>query len=377
MSQWEAKWVGHWDKAVRKSDALRAALCRHLRVEMAIALGASVVEVFYDCEKFYDSISPELVARAGIALEYPPGLLYLGLVMHMAPKVLRHKGAYSLPVLASKGILVGCMQSVTWTRVFLWEMLDFAHKQFKPVKIESWVDDLVLLAIGSSTQVPRLAADASLYVTKELARRGCTVSPTKTCYMASSRHVGWRFARRVAIRGRTFIKKAASVRDLGVNACMRQRRIGIGMGRRKAATARGKVIKRFTKHAAQATKLVKTGWMPQATWGAAVSGLAPSTQLRLRGQLAEISGHRKAGGCSTTTIRLTFGRRADPLVQLKVDLLVAWARVLMTEGVQKWQRVWQWWKERLVRKPVARRWRRIGWARWCCHRHPARPWLES
>ena len=54
--KWDNEKKGFWDDAVRKSSALQATLRRKLRDEVEVLNGGCVVSVFYDLEKFYDTI---------------------------------------------------------------------------------------------------------------------------------------------------------------------------------------------------------------------------------------------------------------------------------------------------------------------------------
>eukprot|EP00975_Prorocentrum_lima_P006837 1470161-Prorocentrum_lima.AAC.1 len=53
----------------------------------------------------------------------------LGLAVHVAARMVVFDGCVGEAVLPTHGILAGCMQSVAWTRVLLWEVLDRLHKE--------------------------------------------------------------------------------------------------------------------------------------------------------------------------------------------------------------------------------------------------------
>eukprot|EP00974_Lingulodinium_polyedra_P052430 5044504-Lingulodinium_polyedra.AAC.1 len=65
-------------------------------------------------------------------------VLYMGMMVHMAARVISADGAVSRQVVPSNSILAGCMQSVCWTRLYLWDILDEAHRSYRPVSIKAW-----------------------------------------------------------------------------------------------------------------------------------------------------------------------------------------------------------------------------------------------
>ena len=62
-AEWEAEHsrTAFWDRAIRGSQALRGALVREFRAELASLLGASCSEILWDIEKFYDHMVFEQV----------------------------------------------------------------------------------------------------------------------------------------------------------------------------------------------------------------------------------------------------------------------------------------------------------------------------
>ena len=68
ISQWDVKFAGKWDSALKGNSALRAHVARAAGIELAHNRGHYVIHFLWDMRKFYDSIkthllSPQLVAR--------------------------------------------------------------------------------------------------------------------------------------------------------------------------------------------------------------------------------------------------------------------------------------------------------------------------
>ena len=117
--QWELEHQGPWDAAVKGSPALRAGLLSLMRDEMAIRLGKDTLVTLWDVEKFSDNIDIGVLIIEAAALQYPIKLMSLGLQMHMAPRGLRCYGYCPGQVLAGNGIIAGCTQSTTYTKIYL------------------------------------------------------------------------------------------------------------------------------------------------------------------------------------------------------------------------------------------------------------------
>ena len=130
---------------------MRAALARELRMEVAGNLGICAGGVFFDMAKFCDSLDPMIVLEKAMDKGFHPVVLLLGLEVHMAPRVLKAGGHLSEIVYPSGSIIAGCGLSVSWTRATLYDMLDEAHRGFRPQEVttESWVDDLTTVILGS------------------------------------------------------------------------------------------------------------------------------------------------------------------------------------------------------------------------------------
>eukprot|EP00974_Lingulodinium_polyedra_P059317 5712757-Lingulodinium_polyedra.AAC.1 len=60
--------VRHWDSAIRGSSALRAGLMRRLLDEVAAMDSLQSLSIFWDVEKFYDSISVVRLVQYGVQL---------------------------------------------------------------------------------------------------------------------------------------------------------------------------------------------------------------------------------------------------------------------------------------------------------------------
>ena len=84
---------------------------------MAIRVGKDSLVTLWDMEKFYDNIDTATLIKEAANLDYPIVLLSFGLQIHMAPRGLRCYGYCPGQVLAGNGIIAGCTQSTTYTKI--------------------------------------------------------------------------------------------------------------------------------------------------------------------------------------------------------------------------------------------------------------------
>ena len=84
--EWCSTRAGHWDDAVRGSSPLRCVLRRLIDDEAAVALGDFTAGIYWDVEKFYDSISLRLLFERAADLHFPPVALAMWVGLH------RHEG---------------------------------------------------------------------------------------------------------------------------------------------------------------------------------------------------------------------------------------------------------------------------------------------
>ena len=167
-SAWEIAHQGFWDTAIKGSSPLRAAILRELQAELCNWHGVSHSQVLWDMEKFFDSISQMALVKSALALGYPALNLYMGLMVHRGDRYLTFAGCVSKPIpIKGKSILAGCPQSVAWTRCLLHDILDHMHAAYRPVSIQSWVDDLAQRVQGS----PKVVLEKTVSVCLELARQ--------------------------------------------------------------------------------------------------------------------------------------------------------------------------------------------------------------
>ena len=142
--------------------------------------------ILVDAEKFFDTLDLAVLVPKALALGYPPVFLYLGALMHRAARVLKADGTYSEALVVQKSILAGCTHSVDWTRAHFYDLLDDLHKNYRPVAVKSFVDDLALRMQGPKGTVAHRAVQAGKALLDGIVQRGGRIS-TKTVVLASTK----------------------------------------------------------------------------------------------------------------------------------------------------------------------------------------------
>ena len=89
VGNWDEAKAAHWDTAVRGSSALRAAMRRAFKMEVAQLLGEDGVVVAWDMEAFYDGVRWDELYECATEKAYDPILLLLALTVHTARRMIK------------------------------------------------------------------------------------------------------------------------------------------------------------------------------------------------------------------------------------------------------------------------------------------------
>eukprot|EP00959_Pyramimonas_sp_CCMP1952_P452482 9466659-Pyramimonas_sp.AAC.1 len=272
----------------------------------------------------------------------------MGMLVHLSPRVVVLGSACSAPLLPDEGILAGCGQSVCWTRLFLFDILEDFHARYRPQAIvQSWVDDLAHQVLGSRKAVVQLAVQSAVHLTHGLRAKGVRMS-VKSRILANSPELAKEIQRKLKEAG-VSIQQAEVVRDLGVDASLTRRRTQTTQERVQKGRVRAARIRQLRDTNAAAKKLISTGLRPQLCWGHQAKGVAPTRVQELRRTLIGASGVQRTGGCTSTVFRLAWSHFADPMVFLRLELFKMWGTVLpaLQEQEAAVEKTWAFWKAKL------------------------------
>ena len=165
----------HWDSAVRGASAQGSGLLRRLLDELAVLSGQKSAGVYYDVEKFYDSLDVVQLAKLSTSLGFPVLVAAMDLQIHVSARAPRWCSHYSFPMDVSSSILAGSKYSNSYARAYLYDMLDSLHKAV-PVTLGQHVDDLATLAHGDAASVLEMLVEAAICLRDGFASKQLVVS---------------------------------------------------------------------------------------------------------------------------------------------------------------------------------------------------------
>ena len=124
ISQWDVNVAGKWDSALKGNSALRAHVARAAGIELAHREDQYVIDFLWDMWKIYDRIKAHLFIPQLVARGYPIEILASGTLTHISPRCLQVGRGFSDVITGcASSILAGCLQSYSWTRGLLFELV--------------------------------------------------------------------------------------------------------------------------------------------------------------------------------------------------------------------------------------------------------------
>eukprot|EP00974_Lingulodinium_polyedra_P068811 6663696-Lingulodinium_polyedra.AAC.1 len=132
--------------------------------ESAVKAGQAVCSLYWDIEKFYDSVAYDVVIRRCLERQYHPVLLQLTIRACLGPRLPRqglHHGSWQW---ASNSILAGSGQANNLARCMVYAVIEQAHDDYMPrcpISFCVFVDDVKQRAEGPVDQlIPALTHGA-------------------------------------------------------------------------------------------------------------------------------------------------------------------------------------------------------------------------
>ena len=144
---------------------------RRFASEVACLNGKHCVDTFLDLEKFYDSIDNVK-------------LMYMSLLVHMAPRVLRIGDLWGEWISPCNCILHGCGSSNSWARALLYRLVQNLYSHFR-VQIGQQVDNINHNSQGTFFQALHWSVEATCMLDRGPTSLGLTISHNKSMVVAS------------------------------------------------------------------------------------------------------------------------------------------------------------------------------------------------
>ena len=115
--------------------------------------------------------------------------LLLGLQMATAPRRIRAGRGVSKQLHPQRSLIAGCGQAVDCSRLALYEVLEAAHSRYKPLQLQTWVDDLGHQEHGVERVVEARMVAVSRQLVGSLRAEGFVMSD-KSALLASNTRLG-------------------------------------------------------------------------------------------------------------------------------------------------------------------------------------------
>ena len=342
IDTWENTTAGGWDAAVKGSSALRASILSQLRDEVAIANGDDTLTILWDMEKFYDNICIARLLREACRLRYPMLVLRLGIIMHMAPRLLRTYNFIPGLVQPRNGIIAGCSQSTAFARVLLHGVLGRIHDSpwYGMVSIRSFVDDIRHTGRGKPPHLLHQMRDTAILLAEALRGIKCKIS-TKSVCISNRKKLKQEMVDILKGQGVT-IQAVSSAPDLGVEAGGGHRRFtGVIRSRYGGTKPRADRAAWLNTKNKKARALYGTGVFPTATYGAETCGYYPQMVHSVRTMGADVVGTPQQGRCPITAIAIGKDITWDPWVRGPGMVIREVLSAVLKFGVHKVARVWE------------------------------------
>ena len=361
LNQWIDKTADPWDDAVPGSSALTQALRRAFYDEAATANHVCSASNLWDVKEFFDSLDMLKILQAARGYDFPPVELVLLFLEHLAPRLLRIRGAYAAPIQPHRSAVAGCRGAQQFARILLKRILFRVHNTFHPLVVsKSWVDDVNQRAEASRAVVIDACVQAGEVFAAGVQDLGLVIAD-KSRVIATMAGVAEKIAAKLSAKGFP-VQAASTCADLGID---RGRKVHVSKptAYKRLAAAAAKNFKftgllRATKRWKSAKKLFCSGVQPQAAYHAKVHGLPPTRVRSLRRGAGAMMSHANRGRCLTTRIAIEMGDK-DPGISVPLSLIGAWFDYMVTCPEDRtrvaavWPRI-----TRLLRRPKTR-WRYI------------------
>ena len=313
------------------------------------ALGGALVSVslLWDMAGFYDTIQPGRLLLDALGRGFPPQVLLLESLLHLAPRVLRDRDkSCSLPIHPERSIVAGVRGAVDMARCYLYSILEDAHARFFPrgVSTRSWVDDIVQRTTGLASGVVPLLVEAGSSLASAARARDLDMSGKPTVCGACPQAVDAVVAGLKAAG--LDLKPAKLAPDLGID------RGQLG-GRRLGPKARNRwsgAQRRWRKAAALSKAaglrsvgrmLMLSGSHAKARYSGAVHGTPPSRVASLRRALGSVTTAHAAGRCLTTALACDVGSK-DPAISCVFDVVNNWFSILNAGPLERARALGSW-----------------------------------
>ena len=299
---WERGMAGHWDRAVKGSSSLRAAMRRLVRMDNARHGGLDIVQVLWGAEKFYDSLGVNVVLQHALRLGMHPVVVVMCCISYLQPRVLMAQGSVSEEMEVDSNIVAGCKFANTMARVAVYFVLQRLHEDFPGWAPEQYVDDMPQVGEGEAKELIEMMGTVGIRLVTDLRKLGIKMS-SKSVILGSSKAACEGICKETLAGAGVALTVVDCAKDLGVGTSAGRFRPSrfLKVRIRKAAERAKRIqglsstrrmgwikVKKSAKGSARRTSTValslfSTGAWPQGSYGIPATGLTPTDVHQIQG----------------------------------------------------------------------------------------------
>ena len=301
--------------------------------EYAVATGRKAASVLIDLVKAYEMLGHRMCLNRFVDAEIPMRYARWCLMCYGGPRVLRLDGVYSDVLSVGASIVAGCAGATTLLRAILLKTCDLACQaglgMATRFSLRVVVDDITVQGLSASSAAPVAFEEFEAEMGKVVGvvaeglegQIGATVSDDKTVVIGTSERV----VEKVVLYTGGRWRGVNVVRNLGVDTSYTQPTSATQRSRQAAAAARAGRFAFLRRHGGRVAGVARGGPRAAMVFGAAVQGATDEMLRRIRSTTGSCAFGPLGGASLTMRFMLSETRRLDPVFDLTLRPLLAWA----------------------------------------------------
>ena len=282
--------------------------------------------------KAYEMLGHRMCLARFIEAEVPMRYARWCLMCYGGPRVLRLDGAYSEVFCVGASIVAGCAGATTLLRAVLMKTCDLACAAGLELatrfSLKVVVDDITVQGLSASQKSPAfeqfekdMGVVVGLVADGLEGQIGATVSDDKTVIIGTSEQVVEKIREQTGHRWRG----VDVVRNLGVDTSYTKATASTQRSRQAAAAARAGRFAFLRHHGGRVAGVARGGPRASMVFGAAVQGATDVMLKRIRTTTGACAFGPLGGASLTMKFMLSDARHLDPVFDLTLKPLQAWA----------------------------------------------------
>jgi hypothetical protein len=329
IRRWEQEHSRTFFYAGNGKGADTAAWLQAAVMENAALSRTAAAASLIDLTKAFERVSHVGLLAAAQRWDYPLWALRLSVAAYRLGRRVSVNSILSSVVVACRGITAGSSFATTELRLILLTALESLAHAYPALPLFIYVDDMFLAATGTPRHVCKVLTDATTHLVRALQAERLEVSATKSEGIASDPRLCAMLSAALRQFGVTF---TTSCKSLGVDiTASLGRATAVQRKRLRTLRARRTRIGRLRKATVVTARLFRTGVTAALTWGVHTVGVATTTLLQWRREVARGCAAAAAGKSVDLVLMLadsTPSAKTDPAFDAHILPIGFWANAV-------------------------------------------------